>query len=396
MNFYLLMAIKAAVVVGALMLSLLYIQWVERKVIAHIQRRLGPYQVGPHGLLQPVADTLKLFIKEDLISPQVNKFLYLLAPFLAVTLALISISVIPFGPEIEVAGVRTWMQLTDLNMGVVFVLAVSSLTVYAIVLAGWASNSKYPLLGGLRSAAQMVGYELPLGMALAAPLLLSNSLSLREIVASQGQFYGGVFPAWNIFRLPFPQVFSFVIFMIAVFAETNRVPFDLPEAETELVAGFHTEYSSMKFAAFFMAEYANMITVCSMATVLFLGGWQPLFPAAYGSNYIPVAVLAVAGGLLINHGLRYARRRDRRSFPFFGVVFLATAAVFLIPAVQAILLPLFWFLAKTGLLLFTFIWVRGTLPRLRYDQLMRFTWSVLFPVAVLNLMVTGLLVALLT
>jgi NADH-quinone oxidoreductase subunit H len=181
--------------------------------------------------------------------------------------------------------------------------------------------------------------------------------------------------------------------MIAAFAETNRVPFDLPEAENELVAGFHTEYSSLKFACFFMAEYANMITVCAMATVLFLGGWLPLFPVAYGANYVPSAALALGGALLLYHGLPPAFRRDRLSLPAFGVAVLVVAAVFLIPAVQALLAPLFWFLAKTGLLLFIFIWVRATLPRLRYDQLMRFTWTFLFPAGVLNLLATGLVVA---
>jgi len=394
MNPYLLMALKAVVVLGALLVKLLYIQWVERKVIAHIQRRLGPYRVGPHGLLQPVADTLKLLLKEDLFPTHVNRFLYLLAPFLAVTLALISIAVIPFGPEIEVAGVRTWLQVTDLNVGVLFVLAISSLTVYAIVLAGWSSNSKYPLLGGLRSAAQMVGYELPLGMAVAAPLLMAGSLSLREIVLSQGTFYGGFLPGWNLFRMPFPQVISFFVFMIAAFAETNRIPFDLPEAENELVAGFHTEYSSLKFACFFMAEYANMITVCCMATVLFLGGWLPPWPAEYGSNYLPSAGLLLCGALFLYHGLPPAFRRDRLTLPAAGIAAILAAGVLLIPAVQELAMPLVWFLAKTGFLLLVFIWVRGTLPRLRYDQLMRFTWTFLFPVGVLNLMATGLVVAL--
>lgn len=394
MNPYLLMALKAVVVLGALLVTLLYIQWVERKVIAHIQRRLGPYRVGPHGLLQPVADTLKLLLKEDLFPTHVNRFLYLLAPFLAVTLALISIAVIPFGPEIEVAGVRTWLQVTDLNVGVLFVLAISSLTVYAIVLAGWSSNSKYPLLGGLRSAAQMVGYELPLGMAVAAPLLMAGSLSLREIVLSQGTFYGGFLPGWNLFRMPFPQVISFFVFMIAAFAETNRIPFDLPEAENELVAGFHTEYSSLKFACFFMAEYANMITVCCMATVLFLGGWLPPWPAEYGSNYLPSAGLLLCGALFLYHGLPPAFRRDRLTLPAAGIAAILAAGVLLIPAVQELAMPLVWFLAKTGFLLLVFIWVRGTLPRLRYDQLMRFTWTFLFPVGVLNLMATGLVVAL--
>jgi NADH-quinone oxidoreductase subunit H len=394
MNFYLLAVLKAVVVAAVLLLSLLYIQLVERKVIAHIQVRLGPYRVGPHGILQPVADALKLLTKEDLLPPGANRFYYLLAPFLAITLSLVSISVIPFGPAIDVAGVKTWMQLTDLNIGVLFVLAISSLTVYGVVLAGWSSNSKYPLLGALRSSAQMISYELPLGMAVASVLLMSNTLSLRGIVESQSHFYGGFFPAWNVFRGPFPQVFSFLIFLIAVFAETNRVPFDLPEAESELVAGFHTEYSSMKFAGFFLAEYANMITVACMATTLFLGGWLPLWPAAYGSNYVPFAVFAFFGAVAIYHGLHPAHQRDRWSLQIFGLILFGIALLFLVPAVQAVLLPLFWFLAKTGLLLFTFIWVRGTLPRFRYDQLMRFAWSFMFPAAVVNLLITGLLVAL--
>ncbi|HEY1203579.1 MAG: NADH-quinone oxidoreductase subunit NuoH [Bryobacteraceae bacterium] len=393
MNFYLLAVIKAAVVVGVLMITLLYLQWVERKVIAHIQVRLGPYNVGPHGLLQPIADTLKLLTKEDLLPPGVNRFYFILAPFLAISLSLISIAVIPFGPEIHVGGVDTWLQLADLNIGVIFVLAISSLTVYGIVLAGWSSNSKYPLLGALRSSAQMISYELPLGMAVAAALLLSNSLSLRKIVETQSGYYGGFFPAWNLFRMPFPQVFGFLIFLIAVFAETNRVPFDLPEAESELVAGFHTEYSSMKFAGFFMAEYANMVTVTCMATALYLGGWLPLWPASLGSNYAPAAVFFLAGAIAIYSGSQ-ARKRDRISLQVIGALFLAAGVLFLISIVQALLAPLFWFLAKTGLLLLLFIWVRGTLPRFRYDQLMRFGWSFMFPVAVANLMITGLLVAL--
>ena len=394
MNYLLLAAIKAAVVAGVLLLTLLYLQWVERKVIAHIQVRLGPHRVGPHGLLQPIADTLKLLTKEDLLPPGVNRFYFILAPFLAISLSLVSIAVIPFGPDVHMAGVRTSLQLADLNIGVVFVLAISSLTVYGVVLAGWSSNSKYPLLGALRSSAQMIGYELPLGMAVASVLLVSNSLSLRKIVETQSGFYGGFFPAWNLFRLPFPQVFGFVIFLIAVFAETNRVPFDLPEAESELVAGFHTEYSSMKFAGFFMSEYANMITVTCMATALFLGGWLPLWPVSLGSNYAPAAVFGAAGAIAIYHGLHPARKRDRRSLQVVGALLCAAGALFLIPAIRTLVEPLFWFLAKTGLLLLLFIWVRGTLPRFRYDQLMRFGWSFLFPVAVANLMITALLVAL--
>jgi NADH-quinone oxidoreductase subunit H len=388
-SFIVISLIKTAVVLAALLGTLMYLQWVERKVIAHIQVRPGPYRVGPHGLLQPIADVIKLMTKEDLIPPYVNKPLYLAAPFIAMTMALLSIAVIPFGPTIEVAGYRTWMQLTDLNIGVLFVLAVSSMGVYGIVLAGWSSNNKYALLGGLRSTAQMISYELPLSLAIAAPLLISNTLSLRQLVERQQ----GSILNWNILHGPFPQIVSFLIFLIAAFAETNRVPFDLPEAENELVAGFHVEYSSMKFASFFMAEYANMITVSCMAVLLFLGGWVAPWPARYGSSFVPAAIFAGAGVVALYHGMHPARRRDRHTLPVFGAAFLAMAAVFLLPVVQAWLLPLFWFCAKVGSVLFTFMWVRGTLPRFRYDQLMGFTWKFLFPVAVANLLVTGFLVA---
>jgi NADH-quinone oxidoreductase subunit H len=388
-SFIVISLIKTALVLAALLGTLLYLQWVERKVIAHIQVRPGPYRVGPHGLLQPIADVIKLMTKEDLIPPYVNKPLYLAAPFIAMTMALLSISVIPFGPTIEVAGYRTWMQLTDLNIGVLFVLAVSSMGVYGIALAGWSSNNKYALLGGLRSSAQMISYELPLSLAIAAPLLISNTLSLRQLVERQE----GSILDWNILHGPFPQILSFLIFLIAGFAETNRVPFDLPEAENELVAGFHVEYSSMKFASFFMAEYANMITVSCMAVLLFLGGWVAPWPARYGSSLAPVGIFAGAGVMALYHGMHSGHRRDRRTLPVFGAAFLGMAAVFLLPVVQAWLLPLFWFCAKVGSVLFTFMWVRGTLPRFRYDQLMGFTWKFLFPVAVANLLVTGFLVA---
>jgi NADH-quinone oxidoreductase subunit H len=381
--------IKTLVVFAVLMTTLAYLQWVERKVIAHIQVRPGPYNVGPHGLLQPLADVIKLVTKEDLLPSYVNRPLYLAAPFLAITMALLSISVIPFGPEIQVAGYKTLMQLTDLNIGVLFILAVSSMGVYGVALAGWSSNNKYALLGGLRSSAQMISYELPISLAIAAPLLLSNTLSLHELVLTQD---GGIWH-WNVLRGPFPQIFGFIIFLIAAFAETNRVPFDLPEAENELVAGFHTEYSSMKFASFFMAEYANMITVSCMATLLFLGGWVAPWPAEYGSWIVPVVVFAIAGLLALYHGMNPARRRDRLTFPPIGIIFLVIAAIFLIPVMHSWLLPLFWFCAKTGAILFAFIWIRGTLPRFRYDQLMGFTWKFLFPAAMLNLLVTGLLVA---
>jgi NADH-quinone oxidoreductase subunit H len=393
MNFYIVTLIKAALVAFVLMTTLAYLQWIERKVIAHVQIRVGPYRVGPHGLLQPLADVIKLITKEDLVPSHVNKFFYFLAPFVAVTLALISISVIPFGGQVTIGPVTTWMQLTDLRVGVLFVLGISSIGVYGVALAGWASNNKYSLLGGLRSSAQMISYELPLALAVAGPLLIANTLSFRELVDRQSGFYLGFIPHWLIFQMPFPQVISFFVFMISAFAETNRVPFDLPEAENELVAGFHTEYSSMKFASFFMAEYANMVTVCCVATLLFLGGWHPILPAPL-SNYIPVAIFVIAGLIAIFHGLQPARRMDKYTLPATGIVFLLVAAIFFVPILQQIVIPLFWFAAKVGILLFIFIWVRATLPRYRYDQLMKLAWTFLFPVAMLNLLLTSLMVAL--
>jgi NADH-quinone oxidoreductase subunit H len=394
MNFIILTLIKAGIVAAVLMTTLAYLQWIERKVIAHIQIRVGPRRVGPHGLLQPLADVIKLLTKEDMLPSHVNKVFYFLAPFLAVSFALLSISVIPFGPQITVGGVTTYMQLTDLNIGVLFILGLSGMGVYGVALAGWASNNKYSLFGGLRSSAQMISYELPMALAIASPLLVLNSLSFRQLVDGQAGYYFGFIPHWSIFHGPFPQIFAFIIFIIAAFAETNRVPFDLPEAENELVAGFHTEYSSMKFASFFMAEYANMITVSCVATLLFLGGWHPLWPAEYGSSFLPTVIFGIAGLICFSHAMNPARPFDRYTLPVFGVIFLIIAGVFLIPPVATIIMPLFWFGAKVGFILFLYIWVRGTLPRFRYDQLMRFAWTFLFPVAIVNLFITALLVAL--
>jgi NADH-quinone oxidoreductase subunit H len=397
MNFFLISLIKMGIVVAAFMTTLAYLQWIERKVLAHIQSRLGPYRVGPHGLLQPLADVIKLVTKEGFVPSHVNKFFYLLAPFLAVFFALISICVIPFGPTVEYFGVRTDLGLADLNIGVLFILAISSAGVYGIALGGWASNNKYSLLGGLRSSAQMISYELPMAIALVSPLLILNDLSLRTIVTEQAGYYLGIIPRWTIFQMPFPQFFSFVIFLISAFAETNRVPFDLPEAENELVAGFHTEYSSMGFASYFMAEYANMVTVTCVATVIFLGGWHPLFPAAYGSDFVPVLLMLAGGGMLLFHGVMQpikGRPWDRFTMPAAGVIFALIGLTFLVPFLKPVLIPVFWFVSKAGFLMFTFIWVRGTLPRFRYDQLMNFTWKFLFPIAILNLLITAFAVAL--
>ena len=404
MEFLVITAVKLALILFVFMTTLAYLQWVERKVIAHVQVRMGPSRVGPHGLLQPLADVIKLITKEGVLPPHVNKVFYLAAPFFAVFMALIAISIIPFGTSVTIPAFHigsstfgpytTMMELANVNVGILLILAVSSMGVYGIALAGWASNNKYSLLGGLRSSAQMISYELPLSLAIAAPLLGAGTLSLRGIADTQAGYMLGFIPRWAIFQLPFPQILSFIIFMVAAFAETNRIPFDLPEAENELVAGFHVEYSSMTFAAFFMAEYANMVTVCSVATLLFLGGWQPLWPAAYGSDFIAPLIFFISGAICIYHGLNPARPFDRITLPVFGVVFFVLAGLMAFPPTVPILMPVFWFLAKVGFLLFVFIWIRATLPRLRYDQLMRFAWKFLFPVALANLLITGFLIAL--
>ena len=332
--------VKAAVILFVLLTAIAYITWLERKVIAHIQSRWGPYRVGPFGLLQPLADGLKFLFKEDIIPLDADQFIYWIAPFLAFTLAFLPFAVIPFGPSLIFHG-RELFQITGLNVGLLFIFAVTSLGVYSIALAGWASNSKYPLFGGLRSSAQMISYELSLGLAVIGVVMISGTLNLRDIVVQQSGFWhlDGLppfLPQWNVFAQPI----GFLVYFTAAIAETNRVPFDLPEGETELVAGFHTEYSSFKFAMFFMSEYANMITVSCIATLLFFGGW-------IGPSFGLESVWALA------------------------------------------LLGVFWFSAKVFCFLFFYIWMRGTLPRFRYDQLMAFGWKVLLPIGFLNILVTS-------
>jgi NADH-quinone oxidoreductase subunit H len=329
--------IKSAIVLLVLLTAVAYTVWLERKVVGHMQNRWGPTRVGPFGLLQPAADGIKFLFKEDLTPPHVYKPLFLAAPLIAVIFALTSIAMIPFGNAIKIGQYTYPLQITDVNTGLLVILGVTSIGVYGVALAGWSSNNKYSLLGGLRASAQMVSYEISLGLSLVGVLILSGSFSLREIVNAQGGTFLGFIPRWNILVQPV----AFFCYLMAAYAETNRIPFDLPEAETELVAGYHTEYSAMKFAMFFMAEYANMITVACLATLLFLGGW---------------------------HG------------PIGGP-----------PIVQAIL-PVFWFCAKVFAFLFLYIWVRGTLPRFRYDQLMAFGWKFLLPLALANLIVTAIVV----
>ncbi len=304
--------IKITIVWGVISLLVAYMTYFERKLIGHMQVRLGPMRVGPHGLLQPIADGLKLFLKEDIIPREADKAVFILAPLFALIPAFVVYSVIPISSGFVIA---------NLNIGLLFVVGVSSLGIFGIVMAGWASGSKYSMLGGFRSAAQMISYEIFLGFALVGPLMLAGSLNMLDIVEAQKE-------TWFIVYQPL----AFVLFFIAGLAETNRIPFDLPEAETELVAGFHTEYSGMKFAFFFLAEYANMMVVCSIAAVVFFGGY--LGPGAPGPH---------------------------------------------------------WFILKVFIGMFFMMWLRATLPRFRYDQLMGLGWKLMFPLALANIFLTGLL-----
>lgn len=330
--------VEIVVMVTALMLGVVIMTWVERRLSAVIQFRLGPNRVGPFGLFQPFADGIKFLTKEDIFPSESYKPIFLLAPGLALVTALFAFSVIPFGPTIELFGQQIDLVVLDMNGGLLFGLAATALGVYALVCAGWASRNKYSLMGGLRSSAQMISYELALGLSVIGVFMISGTLRPTLIVQQQA----GWFWEWNVFSGG--QVLGFMIFVIAGFAETNRLPFDLPEAESELVAGYHTEYSSMKFSMFFMAEYVSMITISALVTTLFLGGYNLGFPVPFEGW--PLWILQVAA-----------------------------------------------FVAKVGCFLFLFVWVRWTLPRFRYDQLMDIGWKRLFPLALFNIILTGLLVA---
>ncbi|HLW99073.1 MAG TPA: complex I subunit 1 family protein [Candidatus Acidoferrales bacterium] len=386
--------VKIAVLLFMVLTALAYLTWFERKVVAHIQSRWGPYRVGPHGLLQPLADGLKFIMKEDPMPAGVDKFVFVLAPLLAMTVALTALGIIPFGPqEIELFGRKTSLAIVDLNLGLLFLFAISSLGVYGVALAGWASNSKYPLLGGLRSSAQMVSYELALTLSVVGVVLMAGSLSLRDIIQSQSGWSWHFLPRWNLFAGPLPQVLGFFCYFTAAIAETNRAPFDLAEAEQELVGGFHTEYSSMKFAMFFMAEYANMVTVSCLATILFFGGWLSPCPVTghwIWTLYLPAAVFVLGGLGLIWDGLHYTTPIGKFELTVLGAVLVGvgglTAAPFAIHFAQG---P-FWFLTKVLAFLFVYVWVRGTLPRFRYDQLMAIGWKLLLPVSLANVVFTSL------
>jgi NADH-quinone oxidoreductase subunit H len=318
-SFVLATVVKIVIVFNILLLVVAYMTYMERKLMGRIQVRLGPMRVGFHGLLQPIADGIKLMFKEDVIPREANRWVFVAAPMMTLIPAIASFAIIPFGDSVTVLGVSVDLVIADVNIGILYFFALSSLGVLGFVMAGWSSNSKYSMLGGLRASAQMISYELTLGLSVVGVIMLTGSLSLVDIVEAQA-------------KVPFIllQPLGFALFMVAGVAEVNRSPFDLPEAETELVAGYHTEYSSMKFAMFFMSEYAGMITISALASTLFLGGWQgPLLP------------------------------------------------------------PVVWFLLKTFFFLFVFIWVRATFPRLRYDQLMDFGWKVLLPLALANILITA-------
>lgn len=328
---FLILFAKMIAIFGGVMGALAYTTLVERRLMAFVQMRPGPNRVGPFGLLQPIADGLKFLFKEQTVPGNANVLLYYAAPIVSMIPALLSFSVIPFGPDLKIA---------DINVSLLLIFAITSLGVYGIVLGGWASNSKYPLMGAMRSSAQMLSYELSLTLSVVGVLMIANTLSLTSLVKSQQGTWFGFIPKWNIFLQPV----GFLVYFLSGIAETNRLPFDLAESEQELVAGWHTEYSGMKFAMFFLAEYANMVTVSALATIMFLGGWNG---------------------------------------PMFGPWWLQMA------------LPTIWFVSKIVIFLFIYMLVRATIPRIRYDQLMHFGWKVLLPLALANILVTSFLVAVL-
>lgn len=326
--------IRVLIAFGFLLVTVLLLVWVERKFVSDLQNRIGPTRAGPFGILQTLADGMKSFFKEGITPARAQFGLYITAPIVAVVTALLIFLVVPIGAPIEFNGTTYSLAAMDINVGLLFILAMSSIGVYAVTLAGWSSGSKYPLLGAVRASAQMISYEVAMGLALVPVVMFSGSLSLTTIVEGQQGTFGEFIPAWNIVLLP-----SFVIFLIAGFAETNRAPFDLAEAEQEIVGGFHTEYSGMRFSLFFLAEYINVFNISAITAAIFLGGW---------------------------------------SGPVFG------------PTVLQWFLPIFWFLAKTWLIVLFFVWVRASLPRMRYDQLMAFGWKKLIPISLAWIVLTAI------
>jgi NADH-quinone oxidoreductase subunit H len=382
--------VKIAVLLFIVMTALAYLSYAERKLIAHIQSRWGPYNVGAHGLLQPLADGIKFLFKEDLTPPASDGLIYILAPFLALALGMSAIALIPFGPPDKVfPNGQEMFSVADINIGLLFVFAITSLGVYGVALAGWSSNSKYSLLGSLRSSAQMVSYEVSLTISVVGVILLAGTLNFNDVIKAQQGYWLHFIPRWNCF----PQLVGFLCYFVAAIAETNRVPFDLPEGETEIVAGFHTEYSSFKFAMFFMAEYANMITVSCLATILFLGGWLSPFPDSWTwQNYLPGAGLLILAAFCAWNTVAEMRGIARLQFAVVTLIVLGAGLLCLYPPVAAYIQGPFWFTAKILAILFFYIWMRATLPRLRYDQLMSFGWKFLLPVSLANLVVTAFVI----
>jgi NADH-quinone oxidoreductase subunit H len=386
---YILPVLFALVIVALLPLVAGYIVLVERKVMADMQVRLGPMRVGPHGLLQPIADAVKLLLKEDIIPESADKLLFWGAPLISVTAAMLALAALPIGP---------FFQIADLNIGLLFILGISSLGIFGIVLGGWASNSHYSLMGALRSAAQLVSYETSAGMAIVGALLLAGTLSTRGIVQEQSDTGW-----WFIFVAPV----GFFIYLVASIAETNRAPFDMPEAESELVAGYITEYSGFRWALYFLAEYTNMVVVASIATTLFLGGWMRPFANTRAFNFLdylpPLLMLWVAG---------YCFRRTPKQPVQVQKLFMAAVGLLCIVLALVLIMPLavprdsflatskagihgaFWFLFKVGAYIYVFMWLRFTFPRYRFDQLMRLGWQFLVPLSIVNVMMIGLALAL--
>jgi len=401
--FWILTIIKVVLLLFVVLTVNAYLTWFERKMVAHIQSRWGPHRVGPHGLLQPLADGAKFLLKEDPTPAGVDKFVYFLAPLLALALALTALAVIPFGPDplpFRFFGqpISLWVSNPDISLLILF--AITALSVYGVALAGWSSNSKYSLLGGLRSTAQMVSYELALTLSVVGVLLMANTFSLPKIIEAQAHSRWAIIPflGWNIFGLSkgmiAPQIVGFLCFFIAAFAETNRAPFDLSEAESELVAGFHTEYASFKFAMFFIAEYTAMITVSCLCSILFFGGWLSPFPDSWTwTQYLPSVILLPFGLWVIWDGIKYETVFGRLVLPAVGTAITAVgAALIAFPQANEFIQPTFWLVAKVFFFLFFYVWARGTLPRLRYDQLMNVGWKLLLPVSIANVIVTSALV----
>src|SRR5579862_3038783 len=382
------------VIFGGVSLAVMAMNWLERKALAHFQIRLGPMRVGPHGLLQPIADAVKLLTKEDIIPDEADRFVFWIAPLIILCASFTVYIVIPFGPTHAV---------TDLNIGILFMLGVSSLSVLGVVMAGWASNSHYPLIGSLRSSAHMISYEVAMGMAVVSAILMTSlnktgtgTLSMIGIVQAQQQQQ-----IWFFFKF-FPLGFiAFVVFAIAMVAETNRAPFDLPEAESELTAGFHTEYSGLRWSLFMLGEYAAMIAVSSIAVTLWLGGWLRPFPNTLtgptwdlvfslfaGFTFLGLSLIAFIGVIRMPKHPYF--KIQTMGLAGFGAVLGLIGLILFIPAVRDRIQDIFWFVAKIALFMYLYIWYRGTFPRYRFDQLMNVGWKILLPMGIGVLMATGI------